>query len=501
MDLRPHDPFGLAACEAELGALGTQYSDIYFDEVPFNQAALDDDAYLVVGRRGSGKTALAQYFSFQRAKPGAICVEVRKGEVYQEALAEVSRRTSESRAIAVANLTRVWEYIIWSLIGDAMARAGSNVKPIDSDTSTARVPELVADLIAKILDFFKGNDESAFAKGVHQFVNKANLGAVRKTATELAIKRPIFIAIDTLEQYDIQNAALMNALAALVEYASDFNLEYASKHIHLKVFVSGEVYPYMKEAVLLNPSKVVRHPVYLIWRAKDLLRLIGWRFYRYLEYSGNTPPNGVDWEDYDDVLAKVWTPHFGKTITNARNLVEDTWPYVLRHTQMRPRQLIQICNAIASRAMAEGTFPQFTREQIIAGVRTAEVELASEIVNSFKEIYPGVERILSALVTIDMMFQGNQLDRRAKESASAWPPGRYSQAEFRQLVAELGVIGRVARGSEVSGYIDAEFEYASAERLILTHRDMCVVHPMFYRKLHVQCNAGVRVMPFTVERL
>ncbi len=59
------NPFGMAACEAEIMQMGpAKYSDLYFDETPFNETAQLDETYLVVGRRGFGKTALAQAFSF-----------------------------------------------------------------------------------------------------------------------------------------------------------------------------------------------------------------------------------------------------------------------------------------------------------------------------------------------------------------------------------------------------------------------------------------------------
>ena len=45
----------------------------------------------------------------------------------------------------------------------------------------------------------------------------------------------------------------------------------------------AEVFPHLKEEVILNPLKSVRNEVYMHWRPKDLMRLISWRFYNYLE--------------------------------------------------------------------------------------------------------------------------------------------------------------------------------------------------------------------------
>src|SRR5262249_44998429 len=94
---------------------------------------------------------------------------------------------------------------------------------------------------------------------------------------------PVILAFDTEKKKDVGNDCLMNALAALVQFAADFNLRFGDAGIHLKVFMSGEVFPYLEESVLENPLKNVKDPVYLFWRPKDLLRLICWRFYHYLK--------------------------------------------------------------------------------------------------------------------------------------------------------------------------------------------------------------------------
>jgi hypothetical protein len=497
------DPFGKASCEAEVLVLGEEkYSDLYFGETPFNSVAVDEDTYLIIGRRGSGKTALAQYYSFQTQIVDPICIEVRKPELYQQVLSEISKRTSESRAIAVAHLKRVWEFVIWSLIANAIRHdAPEVVRTRKFEARTETVSQIVADLIGYLMGFFSDDDRGMAGASIERIVDAQDLDIAKRAALKIAKSRPIIVAIDTLEQYDIEDDALMNALASLIEYASDFNLAYASKQIHLKVFVSGEVFPHMKEAVLLNPSKAVRDPVYLLWRPRDLLRLIGWRFYRHLEAEGlwQNKAKKIDWEDDDDVLEKIWWPHFGQSLRNSRNVEEETWPYILRHTQMRPRQLILICNSIAKLAIRDRTFPNFRSDHIIAGIREAELELASEILNSFSMVYPRVERIVSALTKLPKVFSGNELDKRSSQSAAEWPD-KYSPSRFKQLVAELGIIGRVTRGGNETGFIDADFEYSLKDRLSLTHRDTCVVHPMFYRKLNIDFNSESLVMPFTSRR-
>jgi len=498
------EPFGQADCESELKILRAEYSKLYFDETPFNSAAIEPQSYVIIGRRGSGKTALSQYFSFQKVIGDPIYIDVDEPAVYQQVLAGIAARASESREIAIPRLVKIWQYVIWCVVFEHTRHEAPAIARVSRNNGrNVSVSHVINGVIEHLLALFGNDDETACAAHVEQLLAGKNIEAAREAALRISAKRPIIIAIDTLEKYEVEDTALMNAMAALIQCAADFNLDYAEQGIHLKVFISGELFPYLKEEVLQNPSKSIKEPVYLLWRPRDLLRLIGWRFFCYLEAYGLLrfeSKGKIDWEDQRDVMAKMWRPYFGLEITNRRGLKERTFSYVLRHTQMRPRQLILLCNAIARRAIRARHFPLFTEEDIRLAVREAESDLASEIINSFSSVYPHVSTIVDALMKLPMLFAGNELDKRASQSASEWPQNSYSPARFRRLVAELGIVGRVRRRNDVAGFVDADFEYSLRDRLPITHRDECVIHPMFYQRFNVDCSLPSRVMPFSTER-
>ncbi len=497
-------PFGQADCESELKILKSEYSKLYFDETPFNSAAIEPETYLIIGRRGSGKTALAQYFSFQKSLENPIYIDVDEPAVYQQVLSDIASRASESREIAIPRLKKVWEYVIWCVIFEH-TRAHSSViaEACDETCPTGPVSHLINSIIDRLTGLLRESDEKTIDKRIEQILNDDRLNAARKEVLKVSNKRPVIIAVDTLEKYEVSNVALMNAMAAMIQCAADFNRDFRDRGIHLKVFISGEVFPYLEEEIVQNPLKAIKAPVYLLWRPKDLLRLISWRFFNHLEEHNilrEESKGEIHWDKYREVLDKMWKPYFGQFITNARGLREHTFAYVLRHTQMRPRQLILLCNAIAKRSMKGGRFPLFSEDDIRFAVKEAEAILASEIINSFSSVYPRVSTIVDALMNIPMIFKGNELDKRASQSASEWPEDGYSPAKFRRLLAELGIVGRVRRHNEGAGYIDADFEYSIRGRLPLTHRDECVIHPMFYSRFNVEFNSQLRVMSFSTER-
>jgi hypothetical protein len=501
------DPFGLADCESELAELDIdQYRTVYFGNTPFNDAALDWRTYLIIGRRGAGKTALSHYFSFQTTIRNSLVIDVDEPKEYQRVLTQIARRAADTPEVAVPQAAEVWTYLIWCLIFEntkAHSKAiGDACIPCEQGKKQSHTGFLNT-AIDWLLARFRDSTERDEEKVLNSLVEADNFKEATAEVLNYANAHPIFVAIDTLEKYDIADAGLINAIVGLVEAAARFNVSYAKRGLHLKVFVSGEIFPYLMEVALQNPLKSVKHPVHMLWRAKDLLRLIAWRYHRFLQKNSLLLPQSrvrIDWDDPKDVLTKAWIPYFGHSLKNKRGTAEHTFSYVLRHTQMRPRQLIVLCNTIAERAARSGTFPVVNNNDLIRGVENGEQQLATEIVNSYSRVYDGVADIVRALTRMPASFLGSELDRRAPESAAHWHKGGYSPSAFSRLVVELGIVGRVVKESR-SGYLDAEFEYSQRVSMRVTHRDKCVIHPMFFGMLDiVQPEEAITIMPFIVHQ-
>jgi hypothetical protein len=163
---------------------------------------------------------------------------------------------------------------------------------------------------------------------------------------------------------------------------------------------------------------------------------------------------------------------------------------------MRPRQLIVLCDRIAQKAQKSGHFPQFSQGDVLAGVREGEIDLADEVLNSYNTVYPKVGKILDALAGIPLIFEGKELDKRAPHTASEWQPNKYSPFNFRQLVSELGIVGRIRHVDEKMAIVSADFEYSTKGRLGLLATDECAIHPMFYKRLRININHKLKVYPF-----
>ncbi|GAC10111.1 P-loop ATPase, Sll1717 family [Paraglaciecola chathamensis] len=493
-------PFGEASCEDEVKVLKDEYEKYYFEETPFNKATLEDDCYLIIGRRGTGKSSLAHYFTFQDEIKNARCIDIDEPEVFSNVLKQVSKFSDPDATIAIPRIVKIWNFIFWSLIF-------SKYRDYSPEISAACLSKdskgsfFIRSILKHILEKFLPQDAEQLSESLEDFLSSKTHELAKNKMLSIAKDEPVVVAMDSLEKYSVDNIDVMNSLAALIQCSSNFNIEYSGKGIHVKTFVSAEVFPYLTESAMSNTVKYVRHPVYMHWRPKDLMRLVSWRFYTHMEKNGIEPMASgkvVKWTNFHDVLDKVWIPHFGESITNGTGIAEKTFPYILRHTQMRPRQIVVLCNAIARNAIKEKVYPDFKSlpRDMISIVKETAITLANGVINSYSTVYPNVNKILDALSGVPNVFEGKYLDRIAQRTASEWPNGEYSRTRFKQIISELGIVGVIRKRNETSHIIEADFEYTIKDRLAITAEDKCVIHPMFYEKFRIEIAEKVVVYPF-----
>jgi hypothetical protein len=490
------NPFGLVCCEEEMETLGDVYSDYFFLETPFNKKALDKDTYLIVGRRGSGKTSLTQFFSFQTTFPMARCIDVDEPAQYEEVLSDVSLATGYTTEYSISKLVNIWEHVIWSVVFDEFKELSPTIKRATVlRDKKASIALLVRDILGGLLSRLTASDNTA--KDLEAYLNSETFVAARDECLVHLKKTPVFVAIDSLERYDVQNEPLMEATAALIQAASRFKTKYAKHNLFVKVFISAEIFPYIAEQYIDNSLKYIQDAVYLHWKPRDLVRFICWRLFKHIARLGRPIPakvRNLDWHNFDQVFNYVWLPYFGKGLTSRVSQLEPVFPYILRHTQMRPRQLVVLCNAIAKRAL--NNIPSADPSKIIASaIHANERSLATEVINSYSKVYENVGIILSALSGEPMRFKGKLLDKICPKTSSAWA-SEYSPLRFRQLVAELGIVGTIRKVNDSRQIISADFEYNKEDRLTINDGTDCVIHPMFYRKLSTITSERWIVYPF-----
>lgn len=504
------EPFGLLDASKEQDFL----LDVFIDQMPFMKEALDPSVSILVGRRGSGKTALAQYFGFKTA-PYELYARLDEPAVFADIITRIGTHSDTSREPPVIeHIAQLWEFAFWACllsqaknhpdfpsggIIDKVFQSLRSVSPLGGHGAE------VATLILRAAIEIAGGPAATLAtiaEKLRAHLHSREFEAARQAIGQFLRNRSAVLVIDTLDQYDIRNTMMQSALAAMFHAVTRFSHGGKHDNLAIKCFVAQEILPYILYSGVLNVGKTFDRPVYLNWTPKSILHLLCRRLFRYLSqsYPKEVEQIGdVDWSDHHSIFEKLWFRHFPRTIDGSANPPESSFLFIQRHTQMRPRQAIWICNAIGREAQRDGTFPIMTAEQIRRGLDSVLELVAIDVINSFRAIYPNIRRIVSYLAGAPAMFRGTSfLDHVAPRTRKLWVDEEYTARLLHRLVTEVGIVGIVVK--ETEKYYEAEFAYnTKGYELELPDKATSVIHPMFYNMLRVQPPIKRYVLPKTAH--
>jgi hypothetical protein len=175
-----------------------------------------------------------------------------------------------------------------------------------------------------------------------------------------------------------------------------------------------------------------------------------------------------------------------KKITNSCGTDEDPLAYIIRHTQLLPRQILAIFNAaLSDHYKSSGTFRGITEKSIRNGITAVEKLIAKQILMPYEQIYPKLLAQCSVILP--------DLDPICNRKALRKMEGRFDRLVEEDVVSvwhtlfEIGIIGRVTDRMKSPGserderYCYGQFHYNIDGSFSLpTDGEFCF-HPVFTR--------------------
>ncbi|MFO0587074.1 MAG: hypothetical protein U0441_06040 [Polyangiaceae bacterium] len=497
------NPFGEGDVAGELDAL----SDLYFVDTDFPRKALSDKINLIIGRRGAGKTALAHWLGLPRDATSRyynIYVDVSSLALFAPTVTGIAERLRQEHH-ATEILASVWRVaLLHALMVETLKdkhltnRAGSLDmehhlinKSIPRTQSASQVVLRVFQIIASAL-VPSISTTASLVTSVQSLENSPGFVAWRRALPEYlkASKQRAVIVIDTLEEYRIKDHAVQLFMASLSHAVSELSKASGAEGLEIKLFVPAEVAQSLEDTAILNIGKTFDRALFMHWRRKDLLRLMCWRLMYHLttRFPMYCPPElkryrELDWSDYSAIAKHVWDKFFPVGSRDRHTI--SSFAHISRFTQLRPRQFVLLCNAIAQRAHENRTFPKIQWQDLGNGIADVVDTLAKEVLSSFRSLYPDADRIVSTLATArdpQGLYVG--LTYGNVDSLASQAKGLCTRETFWRLLLETGVLGVVTGDTEL--YTEARFEYIERQPLIPGMNDRFVVHPMFYGRLGIK---------------
>ncbi len=334
--------------------------------------------------------------------------------------------------------------------------------------------------------------EDRSAHGLHEIIEGITRGGVNFAQVRPALRsvlvrrsRPLVMVMDNLEDLHSRVSELHQVLAGLFHAVGKvIGQRSPATPFGLQLCLPSELWDQL-HVISSNPEKDFGgNYLAIYWTSKELLHLAATRFRLFMQAHHpdqlvdlrRSPPH-TDEPDIDLLRAALPT-----RVHNGLGHQEDPIAYLLRHTQLLPRHLIEIMNSVFTET-AGGSRPwSVTEEAVRLGTRRGEKIIVDGILAAHYASFPYASDALKRLANrLSICFPANDLHRVFNRSGIKKAAGVDFQ-EFLNMLITLGVLG--IREDRTAKYNRAKFQYTFDTELNPQEDvDFLCFHPLFTRYL------------------
>jgi hypothetical protein len=290
---------------------------------------------------------------------------------------------------------------------------------------------------------------------------------------------PVLVLMDTLEKYqDIVNATYaVNGLLNFLGSRGNDNRNL----VDIRFCLPAELYLEFMD-LSSNPMRDFAGQTMLHWHAGDLLGVVAHRLALYLRLYEPARLDALLAQH--DISHRAGAVNFcqallPRQVRNSRGEEEPVLAYMLRHTQLLPRHLIDIFNGSlrAGISRATGAIGALEPASIFNAVRECEARIAAGVAQAYEHKYPKLRDVCAESVpNLPRIFDDEKLEQVFVRHARHITGGEYR--DFKRMLIEAGVIGKSV-GKVTDKYHEAEFEYTTQGKLVVAKADVLCLHPLF----------------------
>lgn len=479
----------------ESGSLSSAY--VASNAIKRNLSRIGNRRSLIVGRKGSGKTTLL-YMSKSKEKIDCIL------DIGGEFASVVDALSLERRTRFTETASRVWSTVIWNTIivtvYDRLYSELQYLSEIDQVILHSYVDSITKDIYGRIgarrvleaprelADQMKNRSIKLAAAMIRAALESdLDVDQVKVIIDRLLrlSERKASVLVDTMEFYDIQlSQAASDCIRGLLHCCATLHQE--SDGVECRLFFPDELTHHVKTNISSSVLKDFRDVDFLSWTSSQLVCLAALRLRdRMQEY--NLPGWELHNLTFDDVghAQSVFHRFLPTLVTNDRGVQFEVLSYILRHTQRTPRQLFIVLNWLGERYfVANGKNldtdrPKLTESDVHAAVKRCALEIHTDVMGTYREIYPSLEKIIiKILPRLNRTFDDKEL-YRAFEEERIEERFSYDFEELKYALSDVGAVGVVDRFGSNNNTVSADFAYMTDQRLILSASKKYCAHPIF----------------------
>ncbi len=530
--VKEDEPLGPYFYNVEGDDISSTYHQVLFDDhSEYLYKKESRSPALVIGRRGSGKSTYINNLSQQKVSvlpnKNNLPIILNSWELIREVASRIIELDLLPGAVNPEETARFWEliflleimreiqlnksvetpdklkkYIVAFSLAEVASGVGGLVQSITliwkNKNNTLGKVVTVSSLLNKLMDTAKGFTD--IRSDVNEALYELNLAAVilldNPESPPSKDAMPVVAEFAHNEYYYTDDA-----LSGLLQLCTTINSN-AGSYVQIRMCIPSEQYKhYIKRAS--QPERFgYRHLLH--WKTSDLLALaanrillFGHIYPKYFKDGLYEKLSSLDIYDRTEIK-EFFGLILNCTVKNSRSdayntRIEEPINYIVRHTQLLPRQIIRYFNAIFSHELELREDFVITDQEIVRkGISSVERQLAKEIARSYEHSYKGSEKIVSvAMKKFPMVFRASQLEVIYKDNIlknkelidiinnSSAISSVNTKERFVRMLEEMGVIGKVIDTPEEHKYVNVEFEYNIDGDLVTNSETQYSPHPLF----------------------
>lgn len=497
-------PLGPPMTEA-FGSSRSVFEQLYDSTNHIHRTTRSKDPSYIVGRKGAGKTA---FLIGAALADDADVVVIQSEDIYTEVERLRMRYSAAHGPVVADKLVHVWEVLLfhaamWAIACSEQLPGGSARRDVFTYMSAFGAPEELEpdELLARVsacmtdslLDAPPGLSfrEACWAvdPGRGRFVDAA---ASARIVLDEAGPGSIYVVVDNLEDLHRRLDDFEQIITALFRVTSRAMTTPRRRALPFRTRFAfpAELLPRLRR-MAANAEKDFLDHLIVRWTAAELIFVAGNRLRTFLDLHYPAAPLKLrlparhDHDDRDAAERTLRAVLPSGDIRTATGALEDPVAYIMRHTQLLPRHLINILNEVVASTLdelpADGV-PRATGAQVVEGVRKVEATIVDGILTTYSYDYPTIHTALAAIKNHAAPVESVSTLHRTFNRASVARVGIDFEG-FLDACLTIGSLGIVTRDHPLDRYVVGEFAYTYATDLRpVEDRDKVCVHPLFMHR-------------------
>lgn len=479
-----------------LGSLAAERDNAlreYFVQSPAYGRVRSGEKSIIIGPRGSGKTAVLRMVADHARRSGAAVVELTPEDYSYELLRQTVLPEQAGAWGKKGRYASAWRYLMYVCAMRAVNARGGAIKAGAAGEIYAYLRDRHAvhtNPVATLIGYLQRFDGITVgpvgvtmrAGELDKLFQLDEIRGLLPALNDLCARHPVLIVVDELDKGWDGSEDARAFVSGLFQAANSIN--HRTPNVRIVMGLRRELYESIPE--LYEDAEKVRDTIEMIrWDEVSLLDLIARRLAHFVPDLATLAPRAQ------------WRQVFGaRSAGDGR----DSYDYVVDRTLLRPREVIGFCQSIVDAAVTMRMRTPFPEVAMRTAERTYSQARVRDLASECRYQYPALQSVIETFRGKPYKFESGRLEEHLLDvsvgvlpvdpAAAPWCSG----AEPADLVDILWRVGFL-RARTPAGHILTDGSEEAPRRYFGPDRGIAVnlrastrfdVHPMFHDYLAVR---------------